>query len=198
MDDTIEIVLENYRDWLGIKPMIYQVLENFGVHSAHFSILTYQKETYQLLCTAGASKTDIPKSKGKFGKRKSCAYEYLIHCGSENLMDFHEILLKVSNYPYLVNEFVYSGSVIPFGENILNSQMNYLYLTDPYEDDAEIYSKFPDGQMILPNKVIQTLWIIPIYSSEADEIKKYGAEHFDSLLGKSIKDFGNLHRKSLI
>jgi hypothetical protein len=198
MEDTIELVLENYKNWFGNKPIIYQPLKSFSFHSENFSILTYSKESYQLLCTAGASKTDIPKSQGRFGQHKSCGYEYLIHSKSEYLVKFHEILFKVSCYPYIVNQFLSSGSIIPFGEKINNSEMEYLYLTDPYEDDSAIYSHFPNGQIILPSKIIQTLWVIPIYSVEAELIKHQGAENFDTLLGNSEKNFADLNRKCLI
>ena len=197
MDNTIEIVLENYKGWLGNNPMIYQSPSNLKFHSEHLSILTYDKPTYKLLCTAGASKTAIPHSPGKFGSRKSCSYEYLIHSSEANLLDFHELLFEVSLYAYLNDKFISSGSVISLGKKVLSSEMEYLYLTDPYEDDGAIYSKLPHGQIVLPNKVIQTLWIIPIYTNEYRAIQEHGAEYFDNLLGQSAKNFEDLNRQPM-
>jgi hypothetical protein len=198
MDDTIEIVLENYRDWLGNKPMIFQSDKLHQFHSSHFSILSYEKENHFLLCTAGASKTDIPNSKGKFGARKSCAYEYMIHAQKESIIDFHEILFKVSLYPHITRQFLMSGDVVLFDEKFSDSQMKMAYLTYPYQDDDQIYSRFPNGQLILPKKIIQTLWVVPIYSSEANFIRESGAEKFDEILGKNHKELSSLNRKNLL
>ena len=65
---------------------------------------------------------------------------------------------------------------------MLGSSIEYLYFTYPYLDDGRLYESDPWGQIERPNLLIQMLWVLPIYQSEARFIRANGMEAFEQRL----------------
>jgi hypothetical protein len=192
------IVLQNYRSWLGEPESIDQPIARYPELSPDFSILTYPKNEYYALCTAGGSQSIIPMSKGRFGDDRGVAYEYILHSDLKNLNASRDLLLRICSYPYLIQKFIYSGDTFPIGDDFCSiPRLNYIYLTFPYEEDISVYSESPKGQIMMQDRLIQTFWAIPIFEEEAKLLKKIGPTKFDELLGNSDFQAYNLHRRPL-
>ena len=197
MSDAIVGVLENYKSWLGEPSSIVYPERGYPDLLPKFYLLEYSRENYSTVCTVGASQEIIPGSQGKFDGL-AVAYEYLAHSSKPYEQVMRDLLLRIAGYPYLVKQFIYSGQAIPIGENLAGVDgLNHVYLTFPYEDDDQIYTKSPKGQIGLDDRLIMVLWGIPIFEKEARMLRKVGAEEFDRLLGRERIPFHNLERAAL-
>lgn len=197
--NTLERVGSNYKAWLGEPREIFQPQEKYSELSKHFSVLVYERGDHLLLCSFGASETSIPGSSKAFNLPGGSSHEYLLHARQQDLEEMRDLLHKVACYPYISNRFVYSGMAIPIGDDIAGKPtLNHVYITYPYQDDPNIYTESPSGEIPLGDRLIFVFWIIPVFQQEIELLKRVGAEEFDRLLGESeIKAF-DLDRKPIV
>lgn len=91
---------------------------------------------------------------------------------------------------------------MPVGEPVApGSPMEYLYFTYPYLDDSRMYESNPWGEIERPELLIQVLWVLPIYRSEAQFIRIAGMEAFEGRLQErhaQIYDAYDLMRLPLV
>jgi hypothetical protein len=197
-----DAVAQNVKTWLGEPDKIFQATQSYPEISSNFSALVYQRENHYIVHSLGASEYSIPGSEKAFNRPGGSSNEYIFHASKDNLDGTLDLLIKISRYPYIANLFIYSGMAFPIDETLIgrgdSTTLNYIYLTDPYEDDPSLYSDSPNGQISLENRLIFTLWAIPIYEQEYQFLRHNGAQDFDKLLGQQGIKAHDLHRKLIV
>lgn len=184
--DPALFVLENYLRWKGAPEHLIRVAPPEGERfvSQHFAVLAYPgNQLYTTYATLGASLRVIPHSPRSFGDQRGVRYEYLFHAEPAYEETVCDLLALVAEHPHRHGVEIGPGYVLPIGEPVAHgSGMEYLYCTYPYLDDARMFEGRPQGQIERPDMVIQSLWVLPIYLSEFNSIKKSGPDAFEALL----------------
>jgi hypothetical protein len=152
--------------------------------SPHFTVLVYRANPlYTTLCTLGASYRIIPFSRASFGDERGVRYEYIMHAAPSHEQHAAQLLALIAEYPFIHTIEIGPGYILPVGEPVVpGSPMEYLYFTYPYLDDSRLYESDPWGQIERPDLLIQMLWVLPIYRSEAQFIRTNGMEAFEQRL----------------
>lgn len=188
--DPTALVFDRYLHWKGLPSFIARPVFQEGIApvetfvSPHFAVLAYQTNPlYTTLCTLGASYRIIPFSRASFGDERGVRYEYIMHAAQANEHQTAELLALVAEYPFVHNVEIGPGYVMPVGEPVApGSPMEYLYFTYPYLDDNRLYESNPWGEIERPELLIQVLWVLPIYRSEARFIRTAGMDAFEERL----------------
>ncbi|MGB9752367.1 MAG: hypothetical protein C0183_16475 [Roseiflexus castenholzii] len=189
-DDPTALMFDHYLRWKGMPLFIARPVFQEGMGpmetlvSRHFAVLAYRANPlYTTLCTLGASYRVIPFSRVSFGDERGVRYEYIMHAARANEQQAAELLALVAEYPFVHNVEIGPGYVMPVGEPVApGSPMEYLYFTYPYLDDSRMYESNPWGEIERPELLIQVLWVLPIYRSEAQFIRIAGMEAFEGRL----------------
>ncbi|ABU58087.1 suppressor of fused domain protein [Roseiflexus castenholzii] len=208
-DDPTALMFDHYLRWKGSPSFIARPVFQEGMGpmetlvSRHFTVLAYQANPlYTTLCTLGASYRVIPFSRVSFGDERGVRYEYIMHAARANEQQAAELLALVAEYPFVHNVEIGPGYVMPVGEPVApGSPMEYLYFTYPYLDDSRMYESNPWGEIERPELLIQVLWVLPIYRSEAQFIRIAGMEAFEGRLQErhaQIYDAYDLMRLPLV
>lgn len=201
-DNITGMVFENYRKWKGEPNFVHHTQEMDVNLSPHFAILQYTSVvSYHVFCTVGASYQLIPQSQQKFKNPRGVRYEYLLHGVIGRTKEICDLLYMIAAYPFRQNIFYYSGFVLPMGTGKTvspSSAMEFIYFTYPYEDDPRIYEPPSWGEIKFPDLLIQTLWVIPIYRSEALFIRQAGPQAFEDRCAETPLQFQDFNRKPLI
>jgi hypothetical protein len=181
--DTRYVVLDNYQKWKGEAPNIFTPPDSISSPdlSPRFGILEYSSSPqFNTYCTVGASYKIIPHSDcGKDGC-SGVRFEYILHAPPQHRIDACELLLTVASYPFIEGFEYYAGCVLPIDDPVVEqSSMTHLYFTYPYLDDPKIYDTEPYGQIKIGSLLIQTLWVFPVYESEAEYVRSAGADAFE-------------------
>lgn len=192
--DVLPAVAENYRRWKGQPSHVHRLQAQYQGVLPSFEILEYREEgpysmsatgdeRYSLYCTVGASHQVIPQSKQELGDQRGMRHEFLMHGQPQYQREIANYLEMLACYPFLTNSFLSVGSVVslPEGKTLVEgSSIDLLYLTFPYEDDRN-WDAEPFGQISTSQYLVQMLWVLPIYQSEAQFLYGHGLEAFDSL-----------------
>ncbi len=182
--DTAGIVFENYIAWKGMPVDIAKPPVQAEYLSPSFRILEYgSNNSYRVYCTVGASYRIIPHSQAGFKSERGVRYEYILHASPRFEREVFDLLLMIASYPFKQNFMYYAGCVLPVGAAstvVDGSKMEYLYFTYPYLDDPQIYDSQPRGQIKQDDLLIQTLWVFPIYRSEAEYIQTKGVDEWEN------------------
>lgn len=189
-DDPTALVFEHYLRWKGMPSFIARPVFNENAAptetfvSPHFTVLAYQANPlYTTLCTLGASYRVIPFSRASFGDERGVRYEYIMHAARAHERQAAELLALIAEYPFVHDVEIGPGYVMPVGEPVApGSPMEYLYFTYPYLDDGRLYESHPWGEIERSEMLIQVLWVLPIYRSEAQFIRTAGMEAFEERL----------------
>jgi hypothetical protein len=184
--DPAALVLENYMRWKGAPEHLIRVAPPQGERfvSEHFAVLAYPgNQLYTTYATLGASMRVVPNSPRSFGDRRGVRYEYLFHAQPAHEAAVCELLALVAEHPHRHSVEIGPGYVLPIGEPVAQgSGMEYLYFTYPYLDDPRMFEGRPQGQIERPDVLMQWLWVLPIYLSEFNYIKRTGPDAFEELL----------------
>ena len=184
--DPAALVLDNYLRWKGAPAHLVRVAPPDGERlvSRHFAVLAYPaNQLFTTYCTLGASLRAIPHSQRSFGDRRGVRYEYIMHAAPAHEPVVCDLLALIAEHPHRHEVEVGPGYVLPIGEPIApGSGMEYLYFTYPYLDDPRMFEGRPQGQIERPDALIQWLWVLPIYLSERNYLRKIGTEAFEELL----------------
>jgi hypothetical protein len=184
--DPAVLVLDNYMRWKGAPEHLIRVAPPEGERlvSRHFAVLAYPgNQLFTTYATLGASLRIVPNSPRSFGDRRGVRYEYLFHAQPAYETEVCELLALVAEHPHRHGVEVGPGYVLPIGEPVAQgSGMEYLYFTYPYLDDPRMFEGRPQGQIERPELLIQWLWVLPIYLSEFNYIKRTGPDAFEELL----------------
>ncbi|MGQ9548835.1 MAG: suppressor of fused domain protein [Roseiflexus sp.] len=189
-DDPAALVFDNYLRWKGTPTFLVRPVFKDDAPPAetcvspHFTVLVYRANPlYTTLCTLGASCRIIPFSRASFGDERGVRYEYIIHAAPSNEQHAAQLLALIAEYPFIHTIEIGPGYILPVGEPVVpGSPMEYLYFTYPYLDDGRLYESNPWGQIERPDLLIQMLWVLPIYRSEAQFIRAKGIEAFEQRL----------------
>lgn len=88
------------------------------------------------------------------------------------------------SYSLLTGRPLHFGSVVPLGPELKlltdDAAPQYVLIIELLPDDRDIYSQ-PEGQITDDKSLIQFLWVIPIFCSEAEFIAREGDEEFINL-----------------
>lgn len=184
IQDMTSLVFDNYMQWKG-TPIDIARPDGQPPHvSPTFRVLEYDAGAYHVFCTAGASHEIIPQSARRFRNPRGVRYEYLMHGLPDARREVQNALLMIAGYPFMQEFMYYAGCIIPTGGPLFRgSEMEYLYFTYPYEDDPNVFTPAPRGQIEREDALIQTLWVFPIHRSEARYVEQSGADAFEKLLG---------------
>lgn len=176
-----------------------------GLHdkiSPHFSICVYTTNpVFNVFCTVGAARSALPNSTFTTRDPRGIRHEYLMHGSAEHAEVICEILLMIAEHPFVHGIDIGPGYALPIGEPIIpGSQLEYLYITYPFLDDAHIYEPNPAGEIDHPQAYIQTLWIVPLTQAERDYLRRVGVDEFETFLHQkhSERYDADLLRASLI
>jgi hypothetical protein len=184
--DPAAFVLDNYMRWKGAPAHLIRVTPPEGERlvSRHFAVLAYAaNQLYTTYCTLGASYRVIPHSPRSFGDRRGVRYEYIVHAQPAHEAAVCELLALIAEHPHRHGVEIGPGYVLPVGGPVApGSGMEYLYFTYPYLDDTRMFEGRPQGQIERPDALIQWLWLLPIYLSEFNYIKRVGPAAFEELL----------------
>ncbi|KAB8145757.1 suppressor of fused domain protein [Chloroflexia bacterium SDU3-3] len=201
-NDPRSRVLENYVRWMGEPEEVFAPDELPPHLSPKLGVLRYPHEHFSVYCTAGASMAILPHSKEVYGDNRGVRFEYLFHGPNQQHQRICELLIMLASYPYTQHIIYDSGFIIPIGTPVApHSNLRYLYLTYPYQDDPHIFTDTPFGQISTPDLLIQTWWAFPISHEEALFVRSHGPTAFDQQCYQRLSqqyDIYNFTRPSLL
>jgi hypothetical protein len=184
--DPAVFVFDTYLRWKGVPLNGARLKGNHEHLSRYFSVLEFPGTVdFRVYGTLGASRMAIPGSAASFGDERGVRYEYLIHADPQHEDAMIDLLLLVAEFPFKEQVEYQPGYVLPIGEPVvLGSNMEYLYFTYPYLDDARLYEGNPWGQIDRGNVLIQMLWAFPIYLSEFQFLRRHGPDAFEEAVNQ--------------
>ncbi len=184
--DPTVFVFDTYLRWKGVPLNGARPTEIPEHLSRHFSVLEFPGTAeFRVFATLGASFQMIPGSPASFGDARGVRYEYLVHAAPRYVDQVSELLMLVSEFPFKHKVEVQPGYVLHIGESVApGSNMEYLYFTYPYLDDAKLYAEHPWGQIEQGKALIHVLWAFPIYLSEYQFLRKNGPDSFEELVNE--------------
>jgi hypothetical protein len=184
--DPAALVFENYLRWKGAPEYLVRMPPDGedALVSRRFAVLAYPANPlFTTYATLGGSWRVIPGSRDSFGDARGVRYEYVFHAPHVHESAACELLVLVAEHPHRHGVEIGPGFVLPIGEPVVSGAgMEYLYFTYPYLDDGRLYEAAPFGQIDRAELLVQWLWALPIYRSEAVFIRERGPEAFEELL----------------
>jgi Suppressor of fused protein (SUFU) len=184
--DPTVFVFDTYLRWKGVPLNGARPIEIPEHLSRHFSVLEFAGTTdFRVFGSLGASFMPIPGSEVSFNDPRGVRYEYLLHAPEHYTDEISELLMLVAEFPFKHKVEVQPGYVLQIGEPVVpGSNMEYLYFTYPYLDDARLYEGNPWGQIEQGKVIIQVLWAFPIYLTEYQFLRKHGVDQFEELINQ--------------
>jgi hypothetical protein len=184
--DPTVFVFDTYLRWKGVPQNGARLKIAHEYLSRHFSVVEFPgSPDFHVFATLGASRSIIPGSAKGLGDPRGVRYEYLIHADPKHQDEMIDLLLLVSEFPFKEKVVYQPGYVLPIGEPIApGSGIEYLYFTLPYLDDARHFQDNPWSQIDRGKTLIQMLWLLPIYKSEFNELRRIGPERFEELINQ--------------
>jgi hypothetical protein len=194
--NTHEVVLRHYTNHWGRYSNRFEAEQDFRGTLSALSVLEFSPKTADqdwAYTTLGMSSFQMPYPKEWVDKRTSNRLEIFIYSNSRN-EELKVLLMALAEYPFKKSTFFAQGHTVPgiqgIGGNLL---MTDVLLLRPIGEPPEFEIIHTDAL-----DHVQMLWIVPIYRSEREFIKKKGWESLLNLFYKNKAETSNFFREPVV
>ena len=190
------LTIQHYLHYWGDYQNVYEINHAPSVFKRPLRIVEFSPESEDqdwVYATVGMSSKSMPYPDSWVGERSENRAELFIYSREKN-EKIIDVLVPLSEYPFIHNTFLGVGHTVPGRTGIGgNAALTDILVLRPMgeEPEFEIIHQAPDIH-------VQMLWLVPIYDSERLFIKKKGWNSLVDIFFEKRTETSDFSRKRVV